>query len=327
MMPWRTVVACGWLAIGTAAPASAVLSELQSQDIWVEAVGYRLATANADFCPGGWTPGFSVHTPEQYGDRYRDAAARKFRLKDHVGVMSVVAGSPAATAGLQPGDAIVQIDGFGMPTGKSRSASADFTRTGAAQLVIARAFSDGTARLSLMREGKAVALELAAARACPTIFQVVPEGTMNAEADGRYVQIATDLVALAQSDDELAAVLAHELAHNILNHRAELDRLRVDRGLLAGIGRNARLVRQTEVEADRLSIYLMARAGYTAERAILFWQRVRHATRRLLPDRTHPRWSERLRTMQLAIDRIAAGEIRLPADLERKLLLASQQPD
>ena len=45
-------------------------------------------------------------------------------------------------------------------------------------------------------------------------------------------------------------------------HRVRLDAARVSRGFLGNFGRNARLIRETEVEADRLSVYLLERAGY-----------------------------------------------------------------
>jgi predicted Zn-dependent protease len=146
---------------------------------------------------------------------------------------------------------------------------------------------------------------------------------VNGEADGRYVQVSTEMAALAQSRDELAALLAHELAHNILGHRQRLDALHVDRGLFAPFGRNARLIRETEAEADRFSIHLMAHAGYAPEAALAFWERVRHATRGMAGSPTHPPWRERLQMMQAECDRIKAagiaGTAALPADLASKL--------
>ena len=37
--------------------------------------------------------------------------------------------------------------------------------------------------------------------------------------------------------------------------------------------RNARAIRQTEAEADRLSVYLLARAGYAPGKAMDYWRR------------------------------------------------------
>src|SRR3546814_2491582 len=71
----------------------------------------------------------------------------------------------------------------------------------------------------------------------------------------------------------LAAAVAHELAHNILRHRERLDAADVARGLFKGFGRSARLFRQTEIEADRLSAWPMRGAGYDPPAAVRFWGR------------------------------------------------------
>ncbi|QNA86767.1 M48 family metalloprotease [Sphingomonas sp. So64.6b] len=147
---------------------------------------------------------------------------------------------------------------------------------------------------------------------------------MNGAADGIYAQVSSDLAALAETDDELAAVLAHELAHNILHHRLRLDGLSVSRGLLASFGRNARLIRQTEIEADRLSIYLLSRAGFDAEKGMVIWERLgRRASG--LRDTTHPQWRERLRLMTVERDRLRRdGNIALAADLAAAVAAASR---
>src|SRR3546814_10543788 len=60
----------------------------------------------------------------------------------------------------------------------------------------------------------------------------------------------------------VAAPIAHELAHNILRHRERLEAKGVNYGLLSGIGRNVGYFRQTELEADILSVSLLANANY-----------------------------------------------------------------
>ncbi len=85
-----------FVSSGTAASASSdpaeILARLHLQDRAVERVGFRLAAANADLCPGGADAGFSVHTLEQYGPAYRAAAARLFGLDDHPGAMASTPG-------------------------------------------------------------------------------------------------------------------------------------------------------------------------------------------------------------------------------------------
>lgn len=301
-----------------------VLERLHRQDQAVERVGFRLASANADLCPRGSDAGFVVHTLEQYGPAYRSAAARLFRLGDAPGVMAVAPGSPAEAAGLREGDAILAIDGRASLPPTASPERSSFVRTAAVQAQILDALKEPTMRLAIRRDGRRLDLTLAPAPACPSLFQVVPEARLSGGADGVYVQVSSELAALASSDDELAGLLGHELSHNILRHTARLDALHVQRGLLSVLGRNARLIRQTEREADRLGIYLLARAGYAPRAATAFWVHARDATGGLTLDPTHPSWPERLALVTAEADEfetagVPGRDLSLPPDLAAEL--------
>ena len=113
---------------------------------------------------------------------------------------------------------------------------------------------------------------------------------VNASANGDFavVQIATGLLNYIESDDELAAILGHEIAHVILRHQRKVEvrhalgtlfittPLAVA-GILAGpIGAAAGVSlgegitnsltrgssRKVESQADRMGLVLMAEAGY-----------------------------------------------------------------
>src|SRR5690606_31590272 len=98
---------------------------------------------------------------------------------------------------------------------------------------------------------------------------------------GGFVYVTRGILALANDMSELAAVLAHEIAHVALRHaRARSNRVRtseiVDRvvtGILGGVidpQQTAERTRQSlaafnqaqELEADREGIKIAARAGY-----------------------------------------------------------------
>lgn len=316
------------LATGGAAGAGedpdAVLAQLHRQDQAVERVGFRLAAANADLCRGGADAGFSVHALEQYGPAYRSAAARRFDLGDHPGVLAVAPGSPAVAAGLREGDVLLAIDGQPTPTAPTTASHGDFHRTAAVQAMIRRALDQPILDLTVLRNGAPSELALRPAPACASLFQVVPDAQLSGEADGDYVQVSSEMEALAGSDDELAGLLAHELAHNVLGHRARLDALHVDRGVFSMFGRNARLIRATELEADRLSVYLLARAGYRPDRAMGFWTKVQHAAPGSFLDPTHPSWGRRLAALKAEAQRLQdagapARDVPLPPDLAADL--------
>jgi predicted Zn-dependent protease len=159
-----------------------------------------------------------------------------------------------------------------------------------------------------MRGAAPLRLEIALAPGCATRFDVLPDGE-EASANGSYVVVSSPLAARLADDSDLAALLAHEIAHNILRHPQLLERRA--RGLLPGFGKSGRIMRATELAADRLSMYLLALAGFDPARAIPFWQRFgRRHDWGILSDRTHPAWSDRIATMREEIAHIDVLKLR-----------------
>lgn len=292
------------------------LSAMRAQDARVAAIGHRLAVAGLDWCAERtWLPGFAVHDLSQYGADYRAAAIRAFGLDAGPGVLAVAPGGPADSAGLRADDILLALDGQPLPagrTGRDRS----FDRMEQILAAVDAAFADGRAVLEVARHGERRTIAIAAARGCASRFQLVPGGRMNAEADGRYVQVTTALVQYATDDLELAAVLAHEFAHNVLGHRVRLNAQGVQRGVMANFGNNARRIRETEIEADRLSVYLMERAGYDPDGAVRFWSRFGRRGLNFLGSPTHPNWRARVQLFETEIAKIraarAAGRVPVP---------------
>src|SRR5690606_24876121 len=144
------------------------------------------------------------------------------------------------------------------------------------------ALADGSARLTLLRGQDRLTLDIAGVEGCASRFELLPSSRLNARANGTHVLVTTGIMAQVQNDDELAAVLAHELAHNVLQHQSVANRKRSER--------------DREIEADRLSVYLMDRAGFDARGAVTFWQRLRPS--RGLFSRSHPHWRHRVEILQ-----------------------------
>ncbi|MDX6766127.1 MAG: M48 family metallopeptidase [Candidatus Methylacidiphilales bacterium] len=131
---------------------------------------------------------------------------------------------------------------------------------------------------------------------------VFDDPTPNAFAlPGGKIGVHTGILPLTQTDDGLAAVLGHELAHVTLRHggqrvsqqmAVQLGAAAVDVGLamndvrergyiMSGLGVGATVgiilpfSRSHEYEADRYGLIYMARAGYNPEEAVAFWQRMK----------------------------------------------------
>ncbi|WP_136161728.1 M48 family metallopeptidase [Sphingomonas flavalba] len=307
-----------WLAVpATAAGVDAAgLAALQRLDSRLAEVGNRLAVAAAGLCADARPlPGFAVHALKQYQPAARAAAAEQFGLGDQPAVLAVVPGSAAETAGLRAGDAILAVDGAAVAPVPAKG-RADYAGVAAVEQRIEQALARPPLRLSVARAGEAVAVAFAPDSGCPTRFQVLASDGLKASADGTYVQISAALIQFAESNDELAIVVAHELAHNILRHRETLDAQKVSRGMLAAFGKNRGRIRATERQADRLAIWLAARAGYAVAAAPGFWDRFeRRVGWGILSDGTHDGRRERMAAAEAEIAAVAARRAAgLPLD-------------
>ncbi len=161
------------------------------------------------------------------------------------------------------------------------------------------------ADLQVRRGGRDTVVRLRADPACRARFEVRAGSETNASADDLRVLVSSDLVDPDRRDADLAPLVAHELAHIVLGHDKALERYRG--GLLPGFGRGGRVLRDSETAADRLSVYLLALAGYRPDDAIDFWARFgRRTDAGILSDRTHPGWKDRVAAIRAEVARIAA---------------------
>jgi predicted Zn-dependent protease len=167
-------------------------------------------------------------------------------------------------------DSILAVDGVRVPA-MPRGSHSSSSRVLAVNRQLDEAARDGVMVLTLKRRGDERKIRVVPEQGCGTRFQTAANDTVGAAADGDAVEVDTGAMRFADNDSEIAAIVAHELAHNILRHQERLSKAGVRNARGA---RNARLTRQTEEEADRLSVYLMERAGYPPDAIISFWRRM-----------------------------------------------------
>lgn len=311
------------LALLGAAPAASqgateqALTDLRALDRRVATIGHRLATGNRRFCAERqWLAGIALHDLTQYGADFRAAAIRAFGFDAGPAVLAVAASGPAERDGLRQDDIILAIDGEAPPRGEP-GPNGSFELMERILDQLERALADGAATFEVRRGQEPVTVAVRADQGCATRFQLIPSPRLNAYADGRYVQVTTAISDYVADDDELAAVLAHEFAHNLLRHRARLDAAGVSRGFFGNFGRNARLIRETEVEADRLSIHLLHHAGYDPAAAVRLWSRFGRRGLNIFGSPTHGNWRTRVAAMEAEIAaingaRTAGGEATPP---------------
>jgi hypothetical protein len=311
-------------ASGQRAGAEATPGDLRAMDQRVAGIAHRLAVANLDLCADRrFLPGFGVHDLSQYDATARPSLIRTFGLDAGPGVLTLVPGGPAERAGLRFDDILLAADGQALPREAATRAANVPRLINRIHEALEGAFLDGRARLDVRRAGHGTALTVAGEPGCASRFEVLGRRGLQARADGTYVQITLGLAAYATDDGELAAILAHEFAHNVLRHRLRLDAANVQRGLLGNFGRNARLTRETELEADRLAPYLLDRAGYDPDAAVRFWRRFGNRGLNIFGSPTHGGWGRRAEAIQAEIALIrqarAAGRVPAPAFVQLPL--------
>lgn len=289
------------------ADADAQLLLLRDWDARVAGIAWRILTANRARCARQVPQtGLVVYAADQYAGAFQPVAVRLFHLARGPAIAAVTPGSAAARDGLRAGDVLTSIDGIPLPTAGDGAASFASVQTVHDRLEAALATSP--ARLVVLRDGQPLPVDLSADRGCPSFVQLVPSKKRDAEADGKTVTISSTVAEYAHDDDELATPIAHELAHNILGHRAALDRDRISKGLFAGVGANGRRLRATEDEADLTGVELMAAAGYDPAAAVRFWNRFGPASSQLLGDGTHRGWRARVAAIAAKVAAIRSGK-------------------
>ena len=146
---------------------------------------------------------------------------------------------------------------------------------------------------------------------------------------GGKIAVFSGLLDIVESDDELAAVIGHEIAHVLLRHanqRMSAELLRGLGGAVAaystkdmedddraailaayGVGTQVGIIlpysRSHESQADELGLNIAARAGYDPRAAIRFWEKMNQKSERSVPEflSTHPSYDTRIETLRKAM--------------------------
>lgn len=184
-------------------------------------------------------------------------------------------------------------------------------------------------------------------------FALLDSDSVNAySAPGGYVFITRGALLLAQDESELAAVLAHEIAHISERHIVKALKIRATDGdgsaglghLLSGSSDTARVVfsqavdqavailfesgysQQDELEADQVGTLLLAQSGYDPLALRRYLERAQALEQGgAALNTTHPPSRQRLRTLDRVIEEEHLQELKLARNSTRFKRYVKQQ--
>jgi peptidase M48-like protein/PDZ domain-containing protein len=256
-------------------------------------VTFPMLTAGAEMCEAAvhYVTGMSFSNRRSY--EYGSEAIAILGLTDEVKVTSVIHGSPADLAGVRVDDLLIQVDGSAV--GKGAGAVEALQARLQELLKAGRPF-----RVTLARDGVLQETSIVPVRACAFSTVATDGDVVNAFADGSTVTVTVGMLRFVQDDTELALVVSHELAHNLMQHVAAksnnevvgvLMRVAIIATAIATRGASGpnpqvsqlasapmpsrtSFSREFEAEADYVGLYMMARTGLLIDRAPQFWRRM-----------------------------------------------------
>ncbi len=289
-------------------------------------VGWPILVSGMPLCVdrNRWAAGAFYANKYDFQKEMQDTAISYLGMSDVLKVHTVVDNTPVARAGLKEGDILIRVNDKQAPVGEG--ASKKLTE------ILNEELKEGKdTTFIIKRDGIQETLNISPVKICDYPLVVVNQDDVNAYADGNNIVIFQGMMDFAKTDEELAMVVAHELAHNNMRH-IEARKTNFFIGLLfdvlvtgltgVDIGiRNAAAgaySKEFESEADYVGMYIMARAGMELDNAPEFWRRMGTRNPRSIEDNylaSHPSTPERFVSLEESIK-----EIKLKKESAQELM-------
>lgn len=309
----------------------------------VDTVAFRLRTANVADCET-WVSaqiGLYAVTPRSLPRKYQSYIAEALNIGwTRPTAISVVDDSPAARAGIVAGDEITALNNELIPLWGTAGWIGGWLKANGTKPVRVAVRHDGVDRV--------VTVTPVIACAIPIVYAA--DEVANASTSDSKITIHSGIVALSESDAQLALIIGHEMAHSNLGH---LDKQRwnqilgmatgeaIDIGILAGgVSTGGAFARQFgnygalaysvsfEREADYVGAYYVARAGYDLKGVEEVWRRLGLAApANILMSKTHPVTAARFVQLQKVTAEIEEKKRRhLPLVPDMKYVTVAHEP-
>lgn len=282
------------------------------------AAAYPLLKAAVPLCPSDRSPTLGLDPVNKYSlsKSMRPILEASYGIGEELVILTIPPGSPAEQAGLRKWDRIVTLEGEAPTTGHKAT---EAWREMENRLLAGK----DVVTLTIEREGVQSDLQLQPDEICNYMVYENFSSDVNAYASGEAVMLTAGMLRFVENDEELSLVLAHEIAHNVMEHMAArqsnysagsvLDIVAAVAGVNTGgafstLGA-ASYSKSFETEADYVGLYIMAMAGMPIEDAPALWRRMA-ATQTSSSGflASHPTTSERYVALGEAIEEIQAKQ-------------------
>ncbi len=294
----------------------------------VKSIGFKVNSSNADICnKTDFKSGLTFANENVMGLNIAKFFPTKINLGSRVSIIDIVKDSPADKAGLALGDVIIEVDDFIFPEGKN------------ALKKISKHFKDVKEKqvktIKVDRKGEILTFNVNQKKICnyPIIF--TQDKIVNAYADGKSIIMTQGMVDYARDDNEIAMVIAHELAHNDRGHLdakkkntlimgsigfiLDLMTIYYSGGTAGGDAQNTELWSKIgsqaysvefEKDADYGGVYYAYRAGYDISQVKNFWERIGSENpKQIAISSTHPATAERYLQIEKTVEEIKKKKI------------------
>ena len=235
---------------------------------------YRIAAPliikNAVLCRTQARPllGFTAKNQYSYPPELSVAARQSLGLDERLQVMQILDGSGAMRAGLKRGDILQTIQDITIPTGPQAEPEA-------ARMLSPILKNLTEINITVIRQNQPITVNVPLTLACAFAIDVGNTQNVNAYADGRRILLTRGLLDWLSTDEDVAVIIAREIAHNVLQHAKQLQQMAtlsivIDNLLLfkpdqvaANSSNGIKITpEKMDQDADRLALFMLARAGY-----------------------------------------------------------------
>lgn len=259
--------------------------------------------------------GLNLTTKRHVTEHLRPTYEKLFQIvEDRPTVLYPLPGSPAEKAGLRSGDIVTQINGAPLSRGSDDIENVMQVIEKAGRVI----------SLEVQRKKEKKTVTLAPRSICAYPAYLAHDETVNAFADGERVIVTMGMMRFVESDDELALIIGHELAHNTMSHiqkkqgnilagrvvGAVVDVFLGGTGIFAQLGESVGgglYSQDFESEADYIGVYYAAAAGYNVKNAAHLWRRMAASNPAAIHLRgsTHPSTAKRFLAIGATADEVA----------------------